>query len=74
VIVSEDGSAFTGIVLVDRNRPVAMLAFRQLPTRLYPTSASPRDTGHYVPPHQRHLFPDDEDETPPWYPSRRWDR
>ncbi|TKD03413.1 hypothetical protein [Polyangium fumosum] len=65
---------FTGIVLVDRNQPVAMLAFRHAPTR----PASPyghHSPGPHVPPHQRHLFiQDDDEEPPPWRPSRLWDR
>jgi len=66
---------FTGVVFVERNRPVAMLAFRHAPTRPMPRYGPPQYPNQYPPPHQRHLFDEDEEEPPPaWRPSRLWDR
>jgi hypothetical protein len=65
-LFSADGAAFTGIVIVDRNRPIVMLAARQAPARRMPASPSmPPIAPHHGPPYgQRALF--DEDDEPYW--------
>lgn len=62
-LYSADGSAFTGLVIVDRNRPVLMIAARQAPVRR-PYTPSPTTYGY--PHRQTSLFEEDDDEEPPW--------
>jgi hypothetical protein len=70
--VSADGSLFTGIVIVDRNRPVVVLAARQ--------AAAPRPRPPNPPPYQgspntalqHRLFDEEEEqarrgENPEWW-------
>ncbi|WP_437763398.1 hypothetical protein WMF27_41185 [Sorangium sp. So ce281] len=65
-LFSADGAAFTGIVIVDRNRPVFVLAARQAPApRVYMgPSISPGPPRHDSPYGQRSLF--NEDDEPYW--------
>jgi hypothetical protein len=65
-LFSADGAAFTGIVIVDRNRPIVMLAARQAPARRMSASPStPPSAPRYGSPYgQRSLF--DEDDEPLW--------
>ena len=66
-LFSADGAAFTGIVIVDRNRPIVMLAARQAPAPRMQTSPSiPPGSPRYGPhPYgQRSLFDDDD---PPYF-------
>jgi len=62
-LYSSDGSVFTGLVVVDRNKPILMLAARQPPApRPYPTT--PPTYGY--PYRQTSLFDDDDNDEPPW--------
>jgi hypothetical protein len=70
-LVSADGSLFTGIVIVDRNRPVLMLAARQA---CAPRPRPPDPPPYPGSPHttlQRRLFDEEEEarrgETPEWW-------
>jgi hypothetical protein len=63
-LFSADGAAFTGIVIVDRNRPVVMLAARQGAAPRTQTSPSipPSSARYSHPPYgQRSLFADDDE-------------
>ena len=64
-LYSADGSAFTGLVIVDRNRPVLMIAARQAPVRRPYTPSSPTYS-HGYPYRQTSLFEEEDDEEPPW--------
>ncbi|WP_437723728.1 hypothetical protein [Sorangium sp. So ce861] len=65
-LFSADGAAFTGVLIVDRNRPIVMLAARQAPARRMPASPpAPPSSPRYDSPYgQRSLF--DEDDEPYW--------
>ena len=76
---SADGSSFTGLILVDRNRPVVMFAARFASTPR-PSPPSPPAYGGYSSsqgrppaPMQSRLFDEEEEEmarrgeTPPWF-------
>jgi hypothetical protein len=79
--VSADGALFTGIVIVDRNRPVVVLAARQAASpRPNPPSPPATTASRYARPQhgststalQHRLFDEDEEEamrgeTPPFW-------
>jgi len=74
---SADGSTFTGLILVDRNRPVVMFAARyaspQRPSPPSPAYGYGPPPGRPPAPLQPRLFDEEEEEqarhgeTPPWW-------
>jgi hypothetical protein len=62
-LFSADGAAFTGILIVDRNRPIFMLAARQSPApRIHMGPSVSPSTPRYGSPYgQRSLFDEDDE-------------
>jgi len=61
---SDDGSQFTGLIIVDRNRPVLMLAARQISILRQPNTPSPYNPRPAA--IQPRLFEEDDDNVPLW--------
>ncbi|MBX3230677.1 MAG: hypothetical protein KIT84_00555 [Labilithrix sp.] len=62
-LVSDDGGSFTGFVIVEHNKPIAMLAIRvgTAPPRHQMTSTEP---GYFRPVHGEPRWPADDDLSP----------
>ena len=59
-LCSADGSAFTGVLVVDRNKPILMIAARQAPG---PRPYTPGPPTYGSPYRQRSLFEEEDEES-----------